>query len=234
MDKQVEIYKVLKGEVVFDVDSEKNTLWATQEQISRLFNTERSVITKHLRNIFRDGELVEGEVCAKKAHTGTDNKIYQVKMYNLDAIISVGYRVNSRKATDFRIWATKVLKQYVVDGIAVNRRRLEQLSAKKLENVEHMMGVVRRLISRQELDAGEANGVLEVISKYAGAFKTLEEYDDGFIDLSSVNGKSSKKQKVLTSEMCDGVIESLRKSVNFLPNLQPFEKKCVILSANYE
>lgn len=89
---------------------------------------------------------------------------------------------------------------------------MKQLSSEKLKNVENMMGVVRRLIARQELDAGEANGVLEVISKYAGSFKTLKEYDDGFIDLSSVNKK--RKQKQLTPDMCVEMIDELRKSVD--------------------
>lgn len=213
-EKRVEIYKAVKGEVVFNVDEDNETIWATQAQIAELFDVDRTVVGRHVRNILKDGELEEKRVCAKNAHTGPDGKTYQVNMYNLDMIISVGYRVNSRKATDFRIWATKVLKQYVVGGIAVNERRLQQLSEKKLKNVENMMGVVRRLISRQELDAGEANGVLEVISKYAGSFKALKEYDDGFIDLSGLNEKSRKKQKLLTIEMCDNVITNLRTSVD--------------------
>ena len=213
-EKQLEIYQGVKGEIVFDVDADGETIWATQAQIAELFDVDRTVIGRHVRNILKDGELEENRVCAKNAHTGSDGKTYQVNMYNLDMIISVGYRVNSRKATDFRIWATKVLKQYVVGGIAVNERRLSQLSEKKLKNVENMMGVVRRLISRQELDAGEANGVLEVISKYAGSFEALKEYDDGFIDLSSVNEKSRKKQKILTVEMCENVIANLRTSVD--------------------
>ncbi|MBQ6127447.1 type II toxin-antitoxin system death-on-curing family toxin [Candidatus Saccharibacteria bacterium] len=213
-EKQLEIYQGVKGEIVFDVDADGETIWATQAQIAELFDVDRTVIGRHVRNILKDGELEENRVCAKNAHTGPDGKTYQVNMYNLDMIISVGYRVNSRKATDFRIWATKVLKQYVVGGIAVNERRLSQLSEKKLKNVENMMGVVRRLISRQELDAGEANGVLEVISKYAGSFEALKEYDDGFIDLSSVNEKSRKKQKILTVEMCENVIANLRTSVD--------------------
>ena len=213
-EKRVEIYKAVKGEVVFNVDEDNETIWATQAQIAELFDVDRTVVGRHVRNILKDGELEEKRVCAKNAHTGPDGKTYQVNMYNLDMIISVGYRVNSRKATDFRIWATKVLKQYVVGGIAVNERRLQQLSEKKLKNVENMMGVVRRLISRQELDAVEANGVLEVISKYAGSFKALKEYDDGFIDLSGLNEKSRRKQKLLTVEMCDNVIANLRTSVD--------------------
>ena len=212
-EKRIEIYKAIKGEVVFNVDAENETIWATQAQIAELFDIDRTVIGRHLRNIFKEGELDEKRVCAKNAHTGPDGKTYQVGFYNLDAIISVGYRVNSKKATDFRIWATKTLHQYVVNGMAINEHRLKQLSDKKLKNVETMMGVVRRLISRQELDAGEANGVLEVISKYAGSFQALKEYDDGFIDLSGINEKSRKKQKLLTEEMCENVIANLRTSV---------------------
>lgn len=217
-EKRIEIYKGGKGEVVFNVDAENETIWATQAQIAELFDVNRTVIGRHLKNIFTDGELDEKRVCAKNAHTGPDGKNYLVNFYNLDAIISVGYRVNSKKATSFRIWATKTLHQYVVDGVAVNERRLKQLDSKKLKNVENMMGVVRRLISRQELDAGEANGVLEVISKYAGSFQALKEYDDGFIDLSSVNAmgktKVNKKQKELTLDMCLTMIDELRNSVD--------------------
>ena len=216
-EKRVEIYQGLKGEIVFNVDAEAETIWATQAQIAELFDVDRTVINRHIRNIYKDGELEERATCAKNAQVRKEGErvvTRNVPSYNLDMIISVGYRVNSRKATDFRIWATKVLKQYVVGGIAVNEHRLQQLSEKKLKNVENMMGVVRRLISRQELDAGEANGVLEVISKYAGSFQALKEYDDGFIDLSGLNEKSRRKQKLLTMEMCDNVIANLRTSVD--------------------
>ena len=212
-EKSLEIYKAVKGEVVFNVDAENETIWATQAQIADLFGVQRPAVTRHLSNIFDSGELDKDSVCSILEHTASDGKKYNVQMYNLDAIISVGYRVNSRKATDFRIWATKVLKQYVVGGVAVNEHRLKQLSSEKLKNVENMMTVVRRLIARQELDAGEATGVLEVISKYAGSFQTLREYDDGFIDLSDLN-KKSKKQVELTPEMCEKVIAELRENQN--------------------
>ena len=214
-EKQVEIYKAVHGEVVFNVDAENETVWATQEQIAEIFDVDRTVISRHLRNIYRDGELEEEATCAKNAQVQTEGGRQVTRMrptYNLDAIISVGYRVNSKKATQFRIWATKVLKQYVVGGVAVNEYRLKQLDSKKLKNVESMMGVVRRLIARQMLDAGEATGVLEVISKYAGSFQALKEYDDGFIDLSAVNEKK-KTQKELTPEMCEKIIEDLKKNV---------------------
>lgn len=215
-EKRVEIYKAVKGEVVFNVDADNETIWATQEQIAQLFDVTIPNINMHLKRIYAENELEENRTIKKNLIVRTEGKRQvrrEVNFYNLDAIISVGYRVNSKKATDFRIWATKTLHQYVVDGVAVNEHRLKQLSDKKLKNVENMMGVVRRLIARQELDAGEANGVLEVISKYAGSFQALKEYDDGFIDLSSVNDKKVK-QKQLTADACVGVIEELRKSVN--------------------
>lgn len=214
-EKRIEIYRGLQGEVIFDVDAEGETIWATQAQITELFGVDRTVVGRHLRNIFREGELDEKRVCAKNAHTGPDGKTYQVNMYNLDAIISVGYRVNSKKATNFRIWATSVLKQYVTGGVAVNERRLKALAEKrelkKLHDVEEMMDLVRRLTARNELDAGEANGVLEVISKYAGSFEALKEYDSGKIDLKFLNKKRSERE--LTIEMCSSAVAQLKKSV---------------------
>ena len=213
-NKQLEIYRAIKGEVVFNVDTENETIWATADQMSVLFDVTIRNIRNHLNKIYESGELDKNRTRKKNflvRKEGNRTVRREIDVYNLDAIISVGYRVNSRKATDFRIWATKVLKQYVVGGIAVNERRIKQLSSEKLKNVESMMSVVRRLIARQELDAGEATGVLEVISKYAGSFQTLREYDDGFIDLSAMN-KKSKKQVELTPEMCERFIIELREN----------------------
>lgn len=216
-DKRIEIYKGLEGEVVFDIDAEGETIWATQDQMAKIFSVDRTVVSRHIRNIFKDGELDEARVCAKNAHTGPDGKTYQVKMYNLDAIISVGYRVNSKKATNFRIWATKVLKKYVVSGVVINENRIEALTerkeTKKLQDIEEMMGIVRRLTSRSELGAGEANGIIEVISKYAGSFETLKEYNDGKIDLKFLNKKQAERE--LTEKMCLTAVEKLRDNSNY-------------------
>lgn len=209
MGKELEIYKVAKGEIVFNVDAEKETIWATQAQISQLFGVDRTVIGRHLRNIFRDRELEENLVCAKIAHTAGDGKTYNVKMYNLDAIISVGYRVNSKKATGFRIWATKVLHHYIVDGVAINRPRLEELDAKKLREIESALGIVKRLVASSELSASEAGGILEVITKYAPSFKALQEFDEGHISFA----KGKKSTKTLTPSECNSIISQLRKNV---------------------
>ena len=103
MNGQMEIYRGEEGEIVFNVDEKKQTIWATQAQIAELFGVQRAAITKHLGNIFSSGELERDSVCSILEHTADDGKKYKTSFYNLDAIISVGYRVNSRKATDFRI-----------------------------------------------------------------------------------------------------------------------------------
>lgn len=214
-EKRIEIYKGAEGEVIFDIDTDGETIWATQAQMAEVFGVDRTVIGRHVRNILKDGELEAARVCAKNAHTGPDGKTYQVQMHNLDMIISVGYRVNSAKATKFRIWATKVLKKYIVGGVAVNERRLkamaEQEEVQKLRDVEKMMALVKRLTEHNRLESGEATGVIEVISRYAGSFETLAEYDSGTIDLSFM--KRNNRQKELTPEMCYKAVEELKASV---------------------
>ncbi|MFA6432818.1 MAG: RhuM family protein [Candidatus Paceibacterota bacterium] len=118
------IYEGKDGKIELRADIEKDTIWATQEQIGDLFDTERSVVTKHLRNVFKDKELQQNSVCANFAHTAADGKEYQVKYYNLDAVIAVGYRINSKRATQFRIWSTQILHDYLTNGYALNRYRL--------------------------------------------------------------------------------------------------------------
>lgn len=115
-----------KDSIQVYIDKESETVWMTQKGMSEVFSTDRTAITKHLKNIFEEGELVEDSVCAKMAHTAEDGKTYQTMFYNLDAIISVGYRVNSQNATRFRIWATSILKEYLVKGFVLDDDRLKQ------------------------------------------------------------------------------------------------------------
>jgi len=120
------LYTSADGEVRVDVFVNDETVWLTQKTIANLFDVDRSVITKHLKNIFDSSELEENSVCAKIAHTAEDGKSYQTKFYNLDVIISVGYRVNSKQATQFRIWATKTLKEFIIKGFVLDDKRLKQ------------------------------------------------------------------------------------------------------------
>ena len=199
MSNKIEVYKVVNGEVVFDVDQHTETLWATEDQVSKLFSVDRSVINRHIRNIYRDGELDESKTAKEifAVRKEGDREVRRkIKVYNLDAVISIGYRVNSRKATDFRIWATKVLHHYVVDGAAINERRLKELDATKLHEIENALGIVKRLVASSDLSANEADGILEVITKYAPSFKALKEYDEGYNSFS----KGKKATKIMTRD----------------------------------
>ncbi len=119
------LYTSPEGDIKVEAFLHNESIWLTQKRMSELFDVDRSVITKHIKNIFEEGELVESSVSAKFAHTASDGKKYLTNYYNLDAIISVGYRVNSKQATQFRIWATKVLKEFIIKGFAVDDERLK-------------------------------------------------------------------------------------------------------------
>ena len=119
------LYKSPNGKVKVEIFLHNETVWLTQEKIAQLFGVQRPAITKHLRNIFDSGELEENSVSSILEHTATDGKKYKTKFYNLDAIISVGYRVNSKQATHFRIWATQVLKEYIIKGFSMDDERLK-------------------------------------------------------------------------------------------------------------
>ena len=122
---EILLYTAPNGKVKVEIYLQNETIWLTQQKIADLFGVERSVVTKHLKNIFQNGELSETSVCAKFAHTAADGKNYLTQFYNLDAIISVGYRVNSTQATHFRIWATSILKEYIIKGFAMDDERLK-------------------------------------------------------------------------------------------------------------
>lgn len=119
------LYQGPDGAVFAEVYVGEETIWTTQKGMSKLFEVNRTVITKHLKNIFESNELNKNSVCAKIAHTAADGKTYKVNIYNLDAIISVGYRVNTKKATYFRQWATKILKEYMIKGFVLNNQALK-------------------------------------------------------------------------------------------------------------
>ncbi len=119
------LYTTPNGKVKVEIFLRDETIWLTQEKIAQLFGVQRPAITKHLKNIFESGELVEGSASSILEHTADDGKTYKTKFYNLDAIISVGYRVNSAQATHFRIWATERLKGYIIKGFTMDDERLK-------------------------------------------------------------------------------------------------------------
>ena len=214
MEKGLVKYEVEEGEIVFDIDQDKETIWATQEEMAKIFDVDRTVIVRHLRNIYKDGELDENRTCAKNAQVqmeGGREVRRERKLYNLDAIISVGYRVNSKKATKFRVWATNVLKRYVVDGAAINERRIKELSSAKLESLEGALSIVQRLMAKTELEDGEAKGVLEVISRYGKTVETIDEYDE---DNATVFTKAGKMRRTLSLAEVKNLADNLREKLN--------------------
>lgn len=169
MGGEIVIYQPPDGAATLDVRLKGETLWLMQAQIAELFQKERSVITKHLRNVFAQGELERDSVSAFFAHTAADSKTYQVEYFNLDAILSVGYRVNSRRGTQFRIWATGVLRSHLVRGYTANERRLAELR-QSLRLVEHAL-------EANTVSADEATALLRVVTDYAYALDLLDDYD---------------------------------------------------------
>jgi hypothetical protein len=173
---EVVIYEAPDGQVSLDVRLEHETVWLTQSQMAELFRRERSVITKHLRSVFREGELEAKSVCANFARTAEDGKTYQVDHYNLDVVISVGYRVKSKLGTQFRIWATRTLREHLLRGYTLNEKRLRE---KGLGEIEQAVGLLTRTLTQHALVTDEGRAVLEVVQQYTRAWKLLLEYDEG-------------------------------------------------------
>ncbi len=156
---EIVIYQTRDKKVQLEVKLEQDTVWLTQKQIAELFKVERTVITKHLGNIFKSKELDQDSVCAKIAHTASDGKVYQTTFYNLDMIISVGYRVNSTRATQFRIWATNVLRKHLIDGYTINEQRLNQ-QTHKLQALQRAIKLIGNIKDKKQLEYKEALGLL--------------------------------------------------------------------------
>jgi prophage maintenance system killer protein len=153
----------------------EDTVWLTQKQIAQLFGTQRPAITKHLSNIFKNKELKKDSVCSILEHTASDGKIYRTKYYNLDAIISVGYRVNSTRATQFRIWAANILKKHLIDGYTLNEKRLK-LSEHKYLELQNALKLLDNLVQFKAI-SDEAKGIIQVITEYSRALDILDDYD---------------------------------------------------------
>lgn len=198
MKKEIIIYQSKNGALEFMGDFKKETIWASQAQIADLFDIERSVTTKHIRNILKDKELDKNSVCAKFAHTAGDGKIYQVQYYNLDVILSVGYRVNSKTATKFRQWATKTLREHIVKGYTLNKKRLAKNYNEFLKAVE----TVKKLLPPEgQVPAEEA---LELVKLFANTWLSLDAYDKSALPKS---GSTRKQAKVTAQELAKAIAD---------------------------
>ena len=180
LNDKIVIYRTADGQTTVDVRMDGDTVWLSQAQMAELFQKDRTVIGRHINNIFKEGELDESLVCANFAHTkdyGRREGFTQTKnviFYNLDVIISVGYRVKSQRGTQFRIWANKVLKEYLVKGYAVNKALTEQ----RYTELKQLVAVLGRTVKAQEaLTSDDALNLVEVVSDYAYALDILDKYD---------------------------------------------------------
>ncbi|WAM52796.1 virulence RhuM family protein [Vreelandella venusta] len=173
-DQQIQIFTGEDGQSHLEVTLEQETVWLSQAQMAELFNTKRPAITKHLSNIYKSGELSEDSTCSILEHVAEHGQRYRTKHYNLDAIISVGYRVSSKRATHFRKWATQVLKEHLVQGYTLNQRRLTERGIE----FEQAVSLLSRTLTNQGLVSTEGEAVARVISDYARSWSLLQGYDE--------------------------------------------------------
>ncbi len=187
------IFKAQDGNVKLNVNIENETVWLSLDQMSELFERDKSTISRHIKNIFKDGELSQDSVVANFATTASDGKVYNVTFYDLDVIISVGYRVKSQRGVEFRKWANGVLKDYILKGYAVNNNRINEL------------GEVIRIMKRAESTL-DSKQILDVIEKYTVALDLLDDYDHQKIEKPSGNTATY----VLTYDECRNVISNMK------------------------
>ena len=203
---EIIIYKAKEGPKL-EVRLEKETVWLTQNKIALLFGTQRPAITKHLNNIFKSDELDKNSVSSILEHTATDGKTYKTQFYNLDAIISVGYRVNSKQATQFRIWATKTLKEHLIKGYTINEKRLLQAKDKFKELQEAISFLKEK--SGHKLLAGQEREILSLLENYSKTLTLLGQYDTEKLRLS----RRGKGEFILSYEEALQIIKELKKEL---------------------
>ena len=180
MNNTIEIYRSQDGSVQLNVKLENDTVWLTQSQMAELFGRDRTVITRHINNCYKEGELDKNITCAKFAHMGKDqDQTYETTMYNLDVIISVGYRVKSIQGTRFRQWANSVLKQYLIKGYAIN----QQLKLDRYNELKDVVRLMGRAVGMQEkVSTDEYSGLFNVIPWFQSMFRMITR--DFFVPLS--------------------------------------------------
>ncbi|HLC69664.1 MAG TPA: virulence protein RhuM/Fic/DOC family protein [Patescibacteria group bacterium] len=213
ISQEIVIYEDKNGEVKIQAEVRSESVWLTLNQIAQLFYTHKSGISRHLSNIFKSGELSKSSTVAKIATVQTEgNRQVErlVEYFNLDAILSVGYRVNSKRATQFRIWATGILRKHILEGYSLNQKRLLELRGKQLNEFEQAVNLVRKTIDSRVLSGSEADGILRVISDYANTWVLLQKYDEEKLEPA---GKFTKVKKVLTYDEALSLVNDLKNNL---------------------
>jgi prophage maintenance system killer protein len=209
----IEIYKTKDGQTQIEVKFEEETVWLTQAQIVSLFQSSKANISEHIKHIFKSGELSIDPTVRKFRTIRKEGKRFvrrELEYYNLDMIITVGYRVNSKRGTQFRIWATQRLKDFLIKGYSINEKLLKEQNA-RFKELKETVKFISRIAKNSKLTTVEATGLIEVISGYSGALDLLDEYD--YQKIKSVK-KSKQKVKRITYNDVLKVVNGLRKKFN--------------------
>lgn len=206
MNNQIQLYTSEDGKIALQVSFEQETVWLSLDQMVTLFGRDKSVISRHIRNIFLEEELVRDSVVAKNATTAADGKTYLVDYYNLDVIISVGYRVKSKRGVQFRQWATQTLKQFLVQGYAINERRLQE----KGVEFSQAVALLSRTLTNQAFVNDDGQAVISVVQDYARTWSLLQAYDEQSL---SANSLKQPDMKPLIFDEVLQAIEQLKQTL---------------------
>ena len=218
---EVVLYKDPAGAVSLEVKLVGETVWLDAHQMAKLFGRDRTVIVRHVGNVYKTKELDPASTCAENAQVAADGKIRRMDLYNLDMILSVGYRVNSKQGTQFRIWATQVLREHIVRGYTLNEARLRQ-DQQHLEGLQKAIGLIGRVLDTRELAASEATGLLKVIADYSAALVLLDDYDHKRLTLAG--GTAAPAGFALTYETARAAVDRLAEQPAFRSSLFGREK----------
>jgi hypothetical protein len=192
-NSEIQIYTTKDGKTEIEVKLDNETVWLNQYQLESLFETNRTSINKHILNIYESKELEEKSTCAKIAQVqqeGNRKIRREIKYYNLDVIIAVGYRVNSKRGTDFRIWANRILKDYLIRGYSINEKRLTQQN-EQLKELQKSVKILGEVLNQKILSDSESTGLLRIISDYAYALDVLDQYDYQSLRIQDTSGKET-------------------------------------------
>ena len=206
MTNQIEIYKASDNSVEVEVQFDQDTVWLTQQQMAALFDQTKQNVSLHISNCFKEGELIAESVVKESLTTAADGKKYRMKYYNLDVIISVGYRVKSKRGTQFRQWATKRLKDYLVDGYAINQKRLEERNL-EIKHLKEGISILHRAIEHQAQTLGDASNLAGLLEQFSHGLELLDDYDHETLDTA---GKTSRRTVAVNKEQYLTLIEAMR------------------------
>lgn len=206
-NKEMILFKTKDGHTIIDVNLTENTVWLNQKQMADLFDRDYKTVSKHINNIFKEGELDKSSTVAKfeTAQIEGEREIKRdIEHYNLDVIISVGYRVKSKRGTEFRIWANSILKDYLIKGYALDERRFEK---EKLLELVKFIGIAENALNSQVKDLDEARGIFKVLSDYSYALTILDEYDHQNIEIKE---STKKPSYIMSYEEAMNLVNSMK------------------------